>query len=73
MAVVRKSSGEGGSVVEGELGFALGQLELLLEGIDFGPVGEDVFFLGWEVRLVRHYCKESEISLTVDVFKTKAQ
>ena len=65
MAVMRQSCCEGGSVVEGELGLTFGQFELLLEGINFCPIGEYVFFLGWEVRLFGHYCNKQKLdSLT---------
>ncbi len=48
------ASGEGGAVVEGELGLSLGHFELSMECVDLIPVGQHFFFLGREVRLVRH-------------------
>lgn len=52
MTVMRQSSSEGRTIVEGELGFALRQLELFLEGVDLRPICKDFLFLSWEVRLV---------------------
>ena len=52
MAVVRKSSGEGWSIIEGELWLAFGKLKLLLERINLCPICKHFFFLRGEVRLV---------------------
>ena len=57
MAVVRESCGEGRTIVEGEFGLALGQLELLVEGVDLLPESQDVLLLRREVRLVGHCIK----------------
>lgn len=54
MTVVRQSCCERRSIKEGVLWFSLGHLELLLKGVDFGPISEHLFFLFWEVWLVRH-------------------
>ena len=54
MAVMRQTGREGRSIVESELWLALGHLQLLVECIDFIPVGQHFLLLGGEVRLVRH-------------------
>jgi len=54
VAVMGETRGEGRPIVEGELWLARRHLELLLERVDFSPVGEDLFFLSREVWLVRH-------------------
>lgn len=54
---MRKTSGERGPVVEGELGLALGLLELLLERFNLVPILEHLDFFIGEVRLVGNYKK----------------
>ena len=49
-----QARGEGRAIVEGELGLALAQLELLVEGVDLLPELEDFLFLIWEVWFVRY-------------------
>ena len=56
---MRQARGEGRAIVEGELGLALAQLELLVEGVDPLPVGQHVLLLRGEVRLVRNYQSEA--------------
>ena len=55
MAVVRKSSSEGRAVVECVEGFALGELELLLESVDLFPILKHFLFLFGEVRSLGNY------------------
>jgi hypothetical protein len=50
MTIVREPSGERRPVIECIEGFALGELELLLEGVDVLPVLENFLFLLGEVR-----------------------
>ena len=55
MAVMRQSCGEGRPIVECELWLALGLAQLLMEGVDLGPVLQHFLLLGGEVWLVSHY------------------
>ena len=55
VAVVGHASGERGAVVEGEGGLVFGQLELLVEGVDFLPEGEDALLFVGEIRPLGHY------------------
>ena len=55
MAVMRQSRGEGWPIIECELWLALGLAQLLMEGVDLGPVLQHFLLLGGEVRLVRNY------------------
>jgi len=66
VTVMGQSSGEGGTVVEGEGRLALGELELFVEGVDFLPVGEDFFFLLGEVWPFRHYNNKARSDIVRD-------
>jgi len=46
---VWQAGSERWTIIEGELRLALGELELLVESVDFLPVGEHFFFLLREV------------------------
>ena len=59
MAIVGQTCREGWPVIEGELWFALRELQLFVEGIDLFPVGKHFLLLCGEVRLVRHYTRQN--------------
>ena len=48
VAVVRETGGEGRAIVEDVLGLVLGASQLGLEGLDFGPVLQDLLLVLWE-------------------------
>jgi len=53
VTVVGKSGGEGRAIVECVQGFSLGELELLLESVDFLPIFQYFLFLFGEVGSLR--------------------
>jgi len=55
MTIVRKTSGEGRSIVECVQGLALSELELLLESVDVLPVLKYLLFLLGEVGSLGNY------------------
>jgi len=53
MTIVRETSSEGRTIVEGVQGFTLCELKLLFEGINFLPVFQYFFFFFREVGSLR--------------------
>ena len=54
VAVVGETRGKGRSVIKCELWLTLRQLQLLVKRVDFSPVCENFFLLGWEVWFIGH-------------------
>ena len=59
VSVVGQAGGKWWTIIEGELRLALGELKLLVEGIDLLPVSQHFFFLLREIWPFGHYGKRS--------------
>jgi hypothetical protein len=60
---MRESCSEGRPIIEGVLGLSLGELQLLLEGVNLLPVFEDFLFFLREIRSLGDYRKYSTLRL----------
>jgi len=60
MAVVRQTSREWWSIVEGKLRPALGKLQASAKGIDLPPKSYDLFLFSGEIKLCGDLCVFSQ-------------